>query len=301
MNKKITLKRKNGLFIFLMLLPAVALPLIFTYYPMIKGGLMAFQSYNLVNINNIKWIGFDNFTNLFSGSEQDDFKLALWNTVKWVFISLAFQFLIGFALALLLKKKFHGSAVYQGLIFFPWAVSGFLIGIMWRWMFNGTSGVINDILIRMGILDQPFGFLANTSTSLASVIVANIWYGIPFFTIMITAALRGVAPELYEAADVDGANVFIKFFKITVPSIKSVLMLTVLLRVIWIFNFPDLIYSMTNGGPGGSSNIITSLMMQKVQSLDYGAASAIGLLCILFLSVYTIIYLLFTKFTDSEE
>ena len=168
-------------------------------------------------------------------------------------------------------------------------------------MFNGTSGVINDILIRLGILHQPFGFLANTSSALMSVIVANIWYGIPFFTIMITAALRGVAPELYEAANVDGANVFVQFFKITIPSIKSVLLLTVLLRVIWIFNFPDLIYSMTNGGPGGSSNIITSLMMQKVQSLDYGSASAIGLLCILFLSLYTIVYLLFTKFADSEE
>lgn len=301
MKKKIALKQKNGLFVFLMLLPALALPLIFTYYPMIKGAMMAFQSYNLMNVNNIAWNGLDNFKELFSGSGKDTFILAVWNTIKWVFISLIIQFVIGFMLALLLKNKFHGSAVYQGLIFFPWAVSGFLIGIMWRWMFNGTSGVINDILIRLGILHQPFGFLANTSSALMSVIVANIWYGIPFFTIMITAALRGVAPELYEAANVDGANVFVQFFKITIPSIKSVLLLTVLLRVIWIFNFPDLIYSMTNGGPGGSSNIITSLMMQKVQSLDYGSASAIGLLCILFLSLYTIVYLLFTKFADSEE
>ena len=296
-----TLKRKNALFIFLMLLPAVALPLLFTYYPMVRGAMMAFQHYNLMNINNIRWTGLDNFTDLFTGSDKDVFLLALKNTVEWVLISLAAQFLIGFALALVLRKKFHGSAVYQGLIFFPWAVSGFLIGIMWRWMFNGTSGVINDVLIRLGILHQPFGFLANTSSALIAVIVANIWYGIPFFTIMITAALRGVAPELYEAADVDGANVFVKFFSITIPSIKSVLMLTVLLRVIWIFNFPDLIYSMTNGGPGGSSHIVTSFMMQKVQSLDYGAASAIGLLCILFLSIYTIIYLLFTRFSDAEE
>lgn len=299
--KKIAHKRKNNLFIFLMLLPAVALPLIFTYYPMIKGSMMAFQSYNLMNINNIKWIGLDNFKNLFSGTDKTIFFQTVRNTVSWVFISLAFQFLIGFALALLLRKKFHGSAVYQGLIFFPWAVSGFLIGIMWRWMFNGTSGVINDILVRLGILHQPFGFLANTSSALPAVIVANIWYGIPFFTIMITAALRGVSPELYEAADVDGANAFVKFFHITVPSIKFVLLLTVLLRGIWIFNFPDLVYSMTNGGPGGSSDIITSLMMKKVQSLDYGVASAIGLLCILLLCIYAIIYLLIMKSIESEE
>jgi len=118
---------------------------------------------------------------------------------------------------------------------------------------------------------------------------------------MITAALRGVPQELYEAAEVDGANAVGKFFNITIPSIKSVILLTILMRVIWIFNFPDLIYSMTQGGPGGSSHIITSFMMQKVQSLDYGLASALGLLVILFLTVFTIIYFSVTKFGRLEE
>ena len=133
-------------------------------------------------------------------------------------ISLFFQFFIGFALAMMLKKKFPGSEIYRGIVFFPWAVSGFMIGIMWRWMFNGTSGVINDVLIKLGILEQPFGFLAEQSSALYSVIVANVWYGIPFFTIMITAALQGVPGELYEAAAVDGASPFKPFFSITYGS-----------------------------------------------------------------------------------
>ena len=288
-------------FIFFMLLPALILPLIFTYYPMIKGSLMAFQSYNLMNVTNIKWIGLGNFQKLFANTPGNIFYTILKNTAIWVIVSLFFQFTIGFALALLLRKKFRGSSVYQGLIFFPWAVSGFLIGIMWRWMFNGTSGVINDILLRIGIIHSPIAWLASKDTALLSVIIANIWYGIPFFTIMITAALRGVPQELYEAAEVDGANAIGKFFNITLPSIKSVILLTILMRVIWIFNFPDLIYSMTQGGPGGSSHIITSFMMQKVQSLDYGLASALGLLVILFLTVFTIIYFSVTKFGRLEE
>ncbi|HNY19147.1 MAG TPA: sugar ABC transporter permease [Flexilinea sp.] len=288
-------------FIFFMLLPALILPLIFTYYPMIKGSLMAFQSYNLMNVTNIKWIGLGNFQKLFANTPGNIFYTILKNTAIWVIVSLFFQFTIGFALALLLRKKFRGSSVYQGLIFFPWAVSGFLIGIMWRWMFNGTSGVINDILLRIGIIHSPIAWLASKDTALLSVIIANIWYGIPFFTIMITAALRGVPQELYEAAEVDGANAVGKFFNITIPSIKSVILLTILMRVIWIFNFPDLIYSMTQGGPGGSSHIITSFMMQKVQSLDYGLASALGLLVILFLTVFTIIYFSVTKFGRLEE
>ncbi len=300
MKQKSKLRMRRTRFIVLMVLPAILIPVIFTYYPMVKGSLMAFQSYNLMNVKNIKWNGLENFEKLFAQNASNSFYTTLLNTVKWVCISLFFQFTVGFGMALLLKKKFKGSSVYQGLIFFPWAVSGFIIGIMWRWMFNGTSGVINDILSRIHIINQPVGWLADKGTALYSCIVANIWYGIPFFTIMITAALRGVSEDLYEAADVDGASPFQKFTNITVPCIRSVLLLTVLLRVIWIFNFPDLIYSMTQGGPAGSSHIITSYMMQLVQSLDYGLASAVGLLCILFLVAFAAIYLVVTKYTEKE-
>ncbi len=301
MKKRGSLKRRNTQFIILMLLPAVAMVLIFTYYPMLKGIVMAFQNYNIFNINNIEWVGLGNFKELFTYTPGNMFYNTLWNTVKWVVISLFFQFTIGFGLALVLKKKFFGSGVYKGIIFFPWAVSGFMIGIMWRWMFNGTSGVINDVLVKMGILEQPFGFLAEQSTALYSVIVANIWYGIPFFVIMLTAALQGVPEELYEAASVDGATALKKFYMITLPCIKPVLVLTLLLRVIWIFNFPELIYSMTNGGPGGSSHIITSYMMETIKSLNYGKGSAIGVIVILMLSIYTIFYLCITKFDEMED
>ena len=219
------LKMRRARFIFIMVLPAILFPMIFTYYPMIKGSLMAFQSYNLMNVKNIKWVGLENFSKLFAHNTSNTFYSTMLNTVKWV---------------------------------------------------------------------------ASKNTALYSCIIANIWYGIPFFTIMITAALRGVSEDLYEAADVDGASPYQKFTNITVPCIRSVLLLTVLLRVIWIFNFPDLIYSMTQGGPAGSSNIITSYMMQLVQSLDYGLASAVGVLCILFLIVFAAIYLVAAKYTDEE-
>lgn len=286
---------RRNLFIFLMVLPAIVLPLIFTYYPMLKGAKMAFFDYNLFNLSKTKFIGLDNFKSLFESSASNNFPRIMLNTVIWVVVSLFFQFTIGFALALVLKKKFRGASIYQGLIFFPWAVSGFLIGIMWRWMFNGTSGVINDILMKLGIINEAVGWLSSKDTALWSCIIANIWYGIPFFVIMITAALRGVPAELYEAASMDGANPIQKFLNVTVPSIKSVLLLTVLLRVIWIFNFPDLIYSLTNGGPAGSSHIVTTYMMTLVYSLDYGKASAVGLLCLIFTTAFGLFYLWLSK------
>lgn len=300
-NVKGTKHSRDKRFIFLMLLPALIFIAVFTYYPLLKGVTMAFQDYNLFNINNTKWIGLDNFKEILTPSAMNNFYQVLYNTVKWVVVSLFFQFLIGFALALLLNRPFRGVGLYKGIAFMPYAVSGFVIGIVWRWMYNGTSGVLNDLFMRIGIIDQPIGFLAQTETALNSVIAANIWYGIPFFTIMIGAALQGVPEDLYEAAKVDGAGAFRRFFSITLPFIKPVLVLTLLLRVIWIFNMPDMIYSMTNGGPAGSSRILTSYMIEYIYTNDYGMGSAFGVIIMVILSVYTLIYLRFTKFEDMGD
>lgn len=288
-------------FILCMLLPSVILVVALTYYPLARGITMAFQNYSLFNMKNIRFIGLTNFRKLFEFTPTNMFYNTLLNTAKWVLVSLVCQFLIGFLLAMVLQARFFGKKIYQGMIFFPWAISGFVIGIMWRWMFNGTAGVINDLLIKLGILKSQFGFLSEISSALNSVIVANIWYGVPFFIIMINAALQSVPGDLYEAASVDGAGSFRRFTTITMPHIRPVLVLTVLLRVIWIFNFPELIQAMTAGAPAGSSHIVTSYMMEKIRGLDYGMGSAIGLICILFLSVYAVVYLSVTQFGKSTN
>jgi len=285
-----------------MLAPSIIVVLVFTYYPVIRGLPMAFQKYSLWDLNNIEWVGLDNFRRLFS---QPQFLVTIPNTIAWVFVSLFFQFTIGFALALMLKKQFRGRGIYQGSIFFPWAVSGFLIGILWRWLYNGSYGVINDLLIRIGLIDKsnPIGFLSNSNIALWSCIVANVWYGIAFFAIMIQAALQGVPDELYEAAEVDGATKFYQFWHITIPFIKPILILTTLLRVIWIFNFPELIYALTRGGPGGSTEIMTSYMLNLIMfGTDYGLAAAMGIILMLIMMVYTSLYLFVTRFNkDGDE
>lgn len=294
-------KRRDIIFIICMLLPAVGLTLWQTYYPTFRGIIMAFQNYNLNNLNNIHWVGFDNFVALLKPGPFNSFYKTLGNTVIYVFGSLIPQLVIGFALALLMQKKFKGRGIYQGIVFIPWALSGFLVGIMWRWMFNGSGGVINDFLMRLGVIADPVGWLSEKSTAMFATIVSNVWYGVPFFTIMITAALQSVPHDLYEAASVDGANAFVKFRVITIPHIKSVLVLTTLLRVIWIFGNADHIKAMTNGGPAGSTEIITSYMFKVISTeLNYGKAGALGILCMLIMAVYTLIYLRVTKFTSEE-
>lgn len=284
------LRKKNDVqFVLLMLAPTLGSILILTYIPALRGIWMAFQNYNMFDLSDTSFNNFANFRKMIGDGV---FWLALKNTVIWVVVSLAVQFVLGFALALLLREPFKGRGLYSGFVFYPWAVSGFVIGLIWRWIFNGSSGVVNDLLMRMGLIKVNIGFLSDPRYALASAIIANIWYGIPFFAIMILAALQSVPRELYEVAEIDGAGALARFWKITVPYIKPTLISTTLIRFIWIMNFPEVIFVMTNGGPAGHSHILSTLMIEKIYTIyDYGLGSAIGVVIIGILIVYTMTYL----------
>ncbi|MGI5288865.1 carbohydrate ABC transporter permease [Nonomuraea polychroma] len=292
-----TFNVRRARFIALCLLPGVVFVALFTYYPVLRGAVMAFQRYNLFDLTSTPFTGLENFRAVLG---EERFWTALRNTGTWVVVSLFFQFFLGFGLALLLRRHFRGRGLYQAWVFFPWAMSGFLIGLLWRWMFNGQFGVINDLLLKTGIIDQRIGFLASPGWAMTSVIVANVWYGVTFFAIMIMAALQSVPKELYEAADVDGASRLRQFWHVTLPHIRPTLALIVLLRIIWILNFPDLIYSMTGGGPAGSTDIITTFLIQQVIGGDYGRAGAVGLLVLGLLLSFSVFYLNATRFEKSR-
>ncbi len=292
-------KKATKVFI-LMLLPTFIPIIILTYIPIIKGFIMAFQNYNLYNLTNIHFIGFENFRGVFT-DQNFRFTQILSNTFIWVIVSLFFQFVLGFGLALLMRRPFKGRGIYSGLVFYPWALSGFAIGLVWAWMFNGQFGIINDLLKKIGLIHQNIGFLSDPNYALPSVIIVNIWYGIPFFAIMLLAALQSVPQELYEAAEIDGANYFVKLFRITIPYIKPTIISTTLLRAIWIMNFPEIIYGMTNGGPANATNILATQMINKIYNFyDYGQASAIGVIIMVILFVYAIIYLRTTSMKELE-
>ncbi|WGT47386.1 MULTISPECIES: carbohydrate ABC transporter permease [Tessaracoccus] len=270
------------------LAPAFVFVLVFTYYPLLVGGQMAFRQWSLWDLTSTPFIGWGNFQTLMA---DPAFTRVMWNSVIWVVGSLVPQFIIGFLIALALRKKFRFRGLYQAVVFYPWAVSGFLIGILFRWMFNSEFGVVNDLLMRFGIVEAPVPWLADPDLALVAVIVANVWYGVTFFSIMILAALQSVPDELYEAAALDGAGRARMLFQITIPTIRTTLVLTVLLRVIWIFNFPDIIYAMTGGGPADQTQIATTWMIKFTQQGEYGLASALGFITMGVLVVFTGLYL----------
>jgi multiple sugar transport system permease protein len=278
--------------------PAAVFVGVFTYYPMIAGSQMAFRNWNLNDLSDTSWVGLGNFQNLL---DTPAFWGIVRNTVVWVVGSLVPQVVIGFAVALFLKRRFRMRGAYQAMIFFPWAVSGFLIGMLFRWMFNAEFGVVNDLLMKAGLIGSPIPWLADPGFAMTAIIIANIWYGVTFFAIMILAALQSVSDEMYEAAALDGAGKVRTFFNITLPSISTTLALTILLRVIWIFNFPDIIFAMTGGGPADQTHIITTYMIKITQEGDYGKASALGLIVVVALMLFAAFYLMAVRLKKGDR
>jgi multiple sugar transport system permease protein len=285
---------------FRFVIPTLAVLLVLVYFPLLKGLVTAFRHYNLFDLSDTSYVGFDNFKAVIN-DRTFSFAQIFLNTMAWIFASLILQFVLGFALALLLRKPFKGRGIYSGLVFYTWALSGFAIGLLWSWIFNGQFGLANDILMRLRIIEEPIGFLSDPRYSMISVITVNVWYGIPFFGIMLLAALQSVPEELYEAATIDGAGAATRFFKVTIPFVAPVIVSTTLLRMMWIMNFPEIIFGMTNGGPANATNILATQMLYKIyKEYDYGQASAISFIIMAVLFAYSLLYLSATSRKESE-
>ncbi|MFD0694717.1 carbohydrate ABC transporter permease [Paenibacillus sp. GCM10027628] len=284
---------------YLLIAPAIIILLAFFAYPLLQGFKLAFMHYILFEPNDIHFSGLDNFIALLS---DNNLLRILWNSLIWVVLTVGLQFLLGFILALALNTRFKGKNIYQSIVFLPWAVSAFLIGMIFKWMFNEQNGLINYLLIQLGVIDKGISFLAIPNLSIFPIIIAMVWYGVPFFGIMLLAALQSVPKDIYESADIDGANRLTKLFAVTIPYIKPTIILTVLLRVIWVFNSADLIYIMTNGGPANTSHNLSSYIFNQISyTTDFGQASALGVLMLIILVIYTLLFLRATKYDDAGD
>lgn len=280
------------------MLPSYIVLALFMGYPLINCVRLAFSNYKLTQLDHISFAGLSNFRRVFTDPE---IKMIAANTVKFVAITLILQLLLGFILAMVLRRPFRGRGFYQGIVFLPWAFSGFVVGLIFQWMFNAEFGPIVDVLMKTGILNHKISFLGNPQLSIYTVILALTWQGIPFFGMMILAALQSVSEELIEAAKLDGATAIQRFYHIIIPSIKPTLVVTTMLRTIWIFNSSDLIYIMTKGGPVNSSHTLSSYMFVKAyNTLDFGFASALGTLFMFGLSIYAFVYIKVSRFNEEN-
>nr|WP_244493705.1 sugar ABC transporter permease [Aureimonas sp. AU4] len=267
--------------------PALILIAAVMLVPLCIGVSYAFRDIRILNPFSGGFVGFKHFVALWS---DRNFWTALENTVWWTASSVALQFVLGLTLALLLNRPFPGRGIAQALCFVPWAVPTFLGGLDWAWLFNPVVGPLPHWLAALGILESPVNILADPQLALIGPIVANVWWGIPFFAITMIAALQSIPRDIYEAASIDGAGPVRQFLSITLPFLAPTMAITILLRTVWVANFADLIVVMTGGGPADRTQIVASYIFTTAfRKLDFGYASTISLVLLALLLVYSLL------------
>lgn len=268
----------------LYLSPALILLVTVLLVPLIVGISYSFRKFSAFKS---EYVGLGQYQAMFSDPLLAQ---ALFNTLWWTVGSLFFQFFLGLGLALLLDRPFVGRKLVQAVVFLPWAVPSFLSGLTWAWLFNPIVGPLPHWLYALGLKAEPTNILSDPAIAMWGPIIANVWFGIPFFAITLLAALKSIPSELHEAAAIDGATPWQRFSKVTLPFLAPTIAITVMLRTIWIATFADLIFVMTSGGPAGSTNTLaTYIYVSAFKSLDKGYASAVAVLLLLLLIMYAVV------------
>ena len=279
----------------MLILPTLCFLGVFCFYPMIRGFGYSVTDYDRSYPGRYSFIGLQNFVEIFT--EDKVFLTSIKNSVKWVAAQVVLQLFFGMIFALILNQKFRGRGLVRTFCFAPWAVSGVLTTMLWFLIYNEHIGLLNQVLRQFGMGSLQKAWVQNAGTVFRSVAIAELWRGIPFFTITLLGGLQTVPVELYESAKVDGGNAWKNFWLITLPFMKESIVFATLMRSIWEFRSVDLIMTMTNGGPVRRTLTLPIYMYQEsIESGKYGYGAALTVILFMILSVYTVIYLKANKF-----
>jgi multiple sugar transport system permease protein len=274
---------------YLLLLPALLFTDFVLVYPLFQILINSFRDVSLIRGSG-DWTGLLNYVKVFDDSV---FWLAFKNTVLYAALGTFLSLLIGLGFALMLNMKIGRiNNVMTFLYTIPWVISPVVAGFAWKWLLNDNFGIINYWLISAGIIDEGITWLGDPSTALLCVIVARVWQFYPFAMVMFLAGLQTIPQEQYEAASVDGASAISKFYHITLPNLRSVSAVLLLLGVIWSFNDFNMVFVMTRGGPINTSMVLPVLVREfSFVHFDMGKGSALSIVVFALLFSLSFLYL----------
>ncbi len=272
-----------------LLSPALVLLLGIVAYPIGRAIWLSFHQLEILRPDLTRSVGWENYQALL---QDPVIRIALQNSVLWVVGVVILQFAGGLVGALILNRRFPGRAMVRGLALIPWATPSVLVALMWTWMLDGNYGLINDLLVKAKILARFQPWLAQPWSALPAVMLADVWQGIPFFAVMLLAALQAIPEDLFEAARIDGASPWCVFRHVTLPLLLPTILITTMLRMIWTANYMDLIMIMTGGGPGYSSlTVPLHAYYMAYKRLDFGYGSTIAIVQVAILAAAIVAYL----------
>lgn len=272
----------------LFLLPALLVVFLLLLYPVVSSLYYSVTDKSLLS-ETYQFIGVNNYKSILT---DDDFWTAFGNSIVWTVFSVIFQLLVGLTAALCLHHIRRLRGFFRTALIIPWAFPNIVIAFTWKWLMNDLYGYVNAVLMNLGLIDSPILFLANPKLAMPTLLLINTWFGFPFMMVSILAALQSVPKSEYEAAQIDGANAVQSFFFITLPHIKIVVGLLVVLRTIWAFNNFDLVFLITGGGPGTATETLPIYAYLTGWQLNaLGKASAVAAILLVFLLLVSLIYL----------
>jgi len=260
--------------------------LLFAGIPVLKGIDLSFSNTQLLNPSGGSYIGFDNYSRLIG---SDSFLHSVWMTIVYSFCTVVGSLALGTASAVVLNRWFVGRTFARAVLVMPWAVPTVAVALVFRWIFNDSTGVANEMLAVLGI--GQVGWLTDPDFGMISVLIATIWKVTPFVMLVVLAALQSVPDELYEATRVDGADIYSTFKHIVLPYIAPTLRIVGLLMTIWSFRRFEIIWLLTGGGPVDATNtIVINVYRQAFVNSQLGLAAAAGVLGLLLSLIVTFVY-----------
>lgn len=268
--------------------PAAVILVVMMAYPTIQTIRMSVSEVSLPGFE-LQFNGIRNFIYAFN---QAEFNTVVKNTFLWLAGTVVLRFAVGFIAALTMNTELPGLRVFQVIALIPWTIPQIVAANTWRWVFQSDYGLLNALLNSIGLGSLAHPWLGDSATALGAIMVASIWTGFPFIMLMLLAGLKAIPNELYDAAKVDGASMRQRFLYITIPSLKGIITIMLMLETIWALNTFDLIFVMTGGGPGSASEVF-GLFIYRLgfRSFQFGPASAMGVLLLVFALMFMLVYL----------
>lgn len=271
----------------LLLVPALAIIGGVLLFPLIEAFRISFTSLNLIGFKG-KFVGLKNYLMVFRSTA---YQQVLINTLLISVTTVALRFAAGMGLALIINRAFRGRTIVRGLLVLPWLIPSVVVGLLWAWLFDSDIGIVNYVLVALGVIPVNLSWLAENVLAKIAVIIAFTWAGTPFIMMVMLAGLQTIPSEINESAAIDGAGKFSVFRFITLPFLRPLIAINTLLSIVYIFQNFAIIYMLTKGGPGYATEIFSLFVYETAfNSGRLGRASAIGVTWMLLLLGFSIVY-----------
>ena len=271
-----------------MMAPAIMMLLIIAVYPVLRTFWLSLHEMVLTDPGSgYPFIGLENYMEILKDERALD---SILFTLKFTVATVVLELIIGFAAALVMNKAFKGRGIVRAAILIPWAIPTSVSAMMWKFIYNDQYGLFNDVLYRLGIIDSYQAWLSTADGSFMALVITDVWKTAPYMALLILAGLQIIPEELYEAAKIDGANVFQRFRYVTIPNVKGTVLVALLFRTLDAFRVYDLVSVMT-GGANQTESVSLYAYNNLMKFLDFGYGSALAVLVFVIVFIISLIYM----------